>query len=97
LLNEIGDAIKLVQDTKIAHPQMEEIMAKFVKAQQIPSKSLVPKKLQRPVPDKVLREVKIDGVLLLVPATNAIGIVLCHGLTKDPTLAELENIVNSNK
>lgn len=51
LLNEIGDAIKLFKDTKIAHPQMEEILKKFDDTQRLPSEALVPEKLQRPVPD----------------------------------------------
>jgi hypothetical protein len=33
-LNEIGDAIKLVKDTKIAYPQMEETLKMFDETQQ---------------------------------------------------------------
>ena len=76
MLNEIGDAIKLVKDTKIAHPQMKQILAMFDENQKLPSDALVDKELQRPVSDKVLREVERDGVLVLVSATDAIGIVL---------------------
>ena len=64
---------------------------------EIVSESLVPEKLSRPEPDKVLMEVKKDGVLVLVPATNAIGIVLRFGLTADPKLEDLESMVNGVK
>ena len=93
LLNEIGDAIKLVKDTKIAHPQIKQILAMFDENQKLPSDALVDKELQRPVSDKVLREVERDGVLVLVSATNAICIVLHQNLTKKPSLVELQKIV----
>ena len=95
MLNEIGDAIKLVKDTKIDYPQMKQILAMFDDTQKIPSDALVNKQLQRPVPDKVLREVKRDGVLFLVSATNAIGIVLHQNLSKQPSLVELQKIVEN--
>jgi hypothetical protein len=54
--------------------------------------TLVDKNLKRPTPDKVFREVERDGVFVLIPASNAIGIVLQHGLSKKPALTELEEI-----
>jgi hypothetical protein len=47
----------------------------------------------RPTPDKVFREVERDGVFVLIPAWNAIGIILRHGLTRKPLLDELEELV----
>jgi hypothetical protein len=94
LLKEIGDAIKLVDKSAIAHPHLEEIFTLFDDSFRIPSSELRVKKLKRPEPDKVLREVKIDGELFLVPATNAIGIVMRHTLTKEPSLAKLEEMIS---
>jgi hypothetical protein len=56
--------------------------------------TLVDKNLKRPTPDKVFREVERDGVFVLIPASNAIGIVLQHGLSKKPSLTELELLKN---
>ena len=50
-------------------------------------------KLQRPTPDKVFRKVERDGIAVLVPASNAIGIVLHHGLSKKLSLNELEELI----
>jgi hypothetical protein len=56
--------------------------------------TLVNKNLKRPTPDKVFREVERDGISVLIPASNAIGIVLRHSLTKKPSLVELEMLLN---
>jgi hypothetical protein len=82
LLNEIGVAIELVAETKLAHPPMKQILEMLGTAQQLPFKALVSKNLKRPVPDTVLQKVERDGERVLVPATNAIGIVLQQNLTR---------------
>lgn len=72
---------------------MEEIIKLFdKKTRWILSDTLTVKKLQRPTPDKVFCEVEQDGVLVLVPASIAIGIVLKRSLTKIPTLNELQEL-----
>ena len=58
--------------------------------------TLVTNQLQRPAPDKVFREVKKGGGAVLIPASNAIGIVLRCNLTKEPTLDELEKLLKNN-
>jgi hypothetical protein len=55
--------------------------------------TLVTNKLQRPTPDKIFREVKQGRVSVLIPASNAIGIVLRHNLTEEPSLDELEKLL----
>jgi hypothetical protein len=59
------------------------------------SDTLTVKKLQIPTPDKVFREVERDGIPVLMPASNSIGIVLEHSLKKEPSLNELEEMVRS--
>ncbi len=54
---------------------------------------LAVKKLIRSTPDKVFQKIKKDGVFTLVPATNAIGIVLRYNFTKEPTLETLEQLM----
>ncbi|KAI3649950.1 hypothetical protein MP228_005582 [Amoeboaphelidium protococcarum] len=90
-------AIRLVRDSKVKNKDMDEIFKLFDKGKKwIFSDTLTDKKLQRPTPDKVFREVKRDGILVLVPASNAIGIVLQHGLTREPSVNELEELVTSS-
>ncbi len=76
---------------------MEEIIKLFDKEKMcILSDTLTDKKLERPTPDKVFREVERDGISVLIPASNAIGIVLQHSLSKKPTLDELEKLLKNN-
>jgi GTPase SAR1 family protein len=94
LCSEISAAIKIVKDSKTKTNDMEEIIKLFDKNKKlILSDTLTVKKLQRPTPDKVFRELEQDGVFVLVPASNAIGIVLQHSLIKEPSLNELEVMV----
>ncbi len=94
LCAEISAAIKLVKDSKTKTNDMEEIVKLFDKEKEwILSDTLTVKKLQRPTPDKVFREVKQEGVFVLIPASNSVGIVLQNNLTKEPTLNELEELL----
>ena len=71
--------------------KMEDILGMFdTKLMQLPAHSI--ERLQRPVPDKVLTEVTIDGTWTLVPSTSALGIVLRFNLTKKPTFDELKQM-----
>jgi hypothetical protein len=93
LCDEISSAIKIVEDSKTIS-NMTEIIELFDKEQNgIIKHQLTTKKLIRPTPDKVFHEMKKDKVFMLVPASNAIGIVLHHNLTKEPTLETLEKLV----
>jgi hypothetical protein len=89
----VSDAIKLVKDAQ----DMDEIINLFDKATNvIPSHLVKAKKLKRPTPDEVFREVEQSGVFVLIPASNAIGIVLRHNLTEEPSLTELEKLLKNN-
>ena len=90
LCAEIFAAIKVVtnaQDTK-------EIIKLFDK-NVIPRHLLNDMKLKRPTPDMVFCEVERDGIPVLIPASNSIGIVLHHSLRKEPTLNELEELLKT--
>jgi hypothetical protein len=90
---EISAAIKLVNDSKTIK-DMKAILELFDKDRLwMRSDILADKDLKRPTPDKVFRELEQDGIFVLVPASNAIGIVLQHSLTKKPSLNELEAMV----
>jgi len=96
LCAEISAAIKIVKDSKTKTNDMEKIIELFDKEMKwILSDTLTVKKLQRPTPDKVFREVEQDGIPVLIPASNSIGIVLQHSLKKKPSLNELEEMVRS--
>lgn len=93
LCAEISAAIKLVNDSKTIK-DMKAILELFDKDRLwMRSDILADKDLKRPTPDKVFRELEQDGIFVLVPASNAIGIVLQHSLTKKPSLNELEAMV----
>jgi hypothetical protein len=93
LCDEVYDAIKIVRDAK-NKSSMIEIIDLFDKGKNgIISEQLTAMKLIRSTPDKVFHEIKKDKVSMLVPASNAIGIVLRHNLSKEPTLDTLEKLV----
>ena len=56
---------------------------------------LTQSKVHRPTPDKVFREVKEGRSFVLIPASDAIGIVLRNNLTEEPTLDELEKLLKN--
>ena len=92
----ISVAIDLVRDSKKKGNDMEEIIKLFDKEKMwIQSTTLTDKKLERPTPDKVFREVKQGRVFVLIPASNAIGIVLRHNITEEPSLTELEELLKN--
>jgi hypothetical protein len=92
----ISAAINLVQKSKLESIDMKEIIKLFnAENRSILRDTLVDKNLKRPSPDKVFREVERDGVFVLIPASNAIGIVLQHGLSKKPSLNELEKLLKN--
>ena len=85
----------MVKDSKASSPDLKEILKMLASSHfQLKSETLVSgdKILQRPVPDKVLTEVKIEGTWTLVPSSLAVGIVLRFNLTKKPTFDELKQI-----
>jgi hypothetical protein len=59
--------------------------------------TLVTNNLQLLAPDKVFREVEQNDEFVLTPASNAIGIVLRHNLTKRPTLDKLEQLIKKEE
>ncbi|KAJ3118663.1 hypothetical protein HDU96_010647 [Phlyctochytrium bullatum] len=92
----VSAAIKLVRNSKSQSPVMKEIINLFDKNKlSILCDALVDKNLQRPTPDKVFREVKQGRVFVLIPASNAIGIVLRHNITEEPSLTELEKLLKN--
>jgi hypothetical protein len=94
LCAQISVAIKLVKDSKTKTNDMKEIIKLFDKEKMsILCDTLVDKNLKQPTPDKVFRKVKQDGIFVLIPASNAIGIVLQHSLTKEPSMDELEDLL----
>ena len=92
----IAAAVTLVRKSKSESNHMNEIIELFdAKKVSILCDTLVEKKLMRPSPDKVFREVEQGSFFVLIPASNAIGIVLRHGITKKPSLTELEELLKN--
>lgn len=95
LCNVIYNAIKLVQDCQADHSGMRDIISLFKEeaSGHLKEKSFQNKMLQRPSSDEVFRSVEREDLPVLVPASNAIGIVLHHNLTKKPKVEELETMI----
>jgi hypothetical protein len=93
LCSQVSEAIRIVNEAKI-NSDIDQILELVDEDFRIPASELVPRKLKRPTPDKVLREVKVEGKWVLVPSTNAIGIVLRHQLTEEPTVEKLVALVS---
>jgi hypothetical protein len=93
LCDEIYAAIKIIEDAK-TKSDMIEIIDLFDKGiNGIVRHELTAKKLIRSTPDKVFHEVERNGIAILTPASNAIGIVLRHNLLQKPSLEKLEELV----
>jgi hypothetical protein len=93
LCDEISSAIEIVEDAK-TKSNMKEIFRLFDKENNgIVRHQLTDKDLTRPTPDKVFHKIERNGIFTLVPASNAIGIVLRHNLLQKPTLQKLEELV----
>ncbi|KAI9352817.1 hypothetical protein BDR26DRAFT_205392 [Obelidium mucronatum] len=95
LCEEIYAAVDLVGTAMKAHPQMKNIIELFDKEKgEIADRLLAKDGLQQPTLDKVFRKVKRNNIPVLIPSSNGVGIVLCHGLERQPTLNELKSILN---
>ena len=93
LRDQIYAAANLVRKAKDNIADMKKIITLFDKSKEsIICNTLTEKDLKRPTPDKIFREVEQQGVAVLIPASNAIGIVLQYNLKKKPTLNELEEM-----
>lgn len=94
LCAQISAAIDLVEGfCGSDNDTVAKLMKLFQENKVFRESTLVANKLQRPTPDKVFRKVERGDVKVLIPASNAIGIVLRHGLTKKPLLDDLEELV----
>jgi len=93
LCDEIYAAIEIVRDAK-NESSVTEIIDLFDEGiNGIICEQLTTKKLISPTPGKVFHKIKKDKVSMLVPASNAIGIVLRHHLSEEPTLETLAKLV----
>lgn len=95
ICEEIGSAIKVITDACIPKSSDMREIVKIFKDREIllTTQTLVDMKLERPAPDKVFREIEKDGVFLLVPASNALSIVLSNNMKEKPSLTKLIELV----
>ena len=75
--------------TITANKALSPLFALFTSVDSVPLSTLDKMELARPSPDKVLRKVKRDKNVLLVPFTQAMTVVLRHGLSEAPSLDAL--------
>ncbi|KAI3639483.1 hypothetical protein MIR68_002498 [Amoeboaphelidium protococcarum] len=94
LCAQILAAIEIIEDSQTKDNDMKEILMLFEKKKKlIINNTLKVKELDRPTPDRVFRKVELDGAQVLVPASNAISLVLQHNITKKPTLDQLQGLI----
>ena len=60
----------------------------------IPIHDILDKNLKWIYPDRVLRQVKKNGMYVLVPVSNALDIVIRHRLWRAPSIEELKQLIN---
>ena len=91
LSETIYDAMRIKMRAISANPDMEVIIQKVKDGGGVTIESTL-QGLHRNSPDKVLREVEVDGKPCLAPTSNAMGIVIYHGLSKRPSKEELRSL-----
>ena len=98
LCGQISAAVELIRDSRGDDEESISKLTKlFSQAGVFTKGTLVANGLKRPTPDKVFRGVMQDGVHVLIPASNAIGIALRHNLSKEPSLSELEVLLKTER
>ncbi|KAI3654927.1 hypothetical protein MP228_000307 [Amoeboaphelidium protococcarum] len=94
LCAQILAAIEIIEDSQTKDNDMKEILMLFDKEKKlIVNNTLKVKELERSTPDRVFRKVELDGAQVVVPASNAISLVLQHNITKKPTLDQLQELI----
>ena len=99
LCKEVEESVKSVLEYEIENPRMITVLERFQEDgrvfQEEPYIRLDEvKKFKRPSPDKVLRQINVDGYEALVPASNSLKLVLCHGIKRAPTFEVLLRLLN---
>ncbi|KAI3653781.1 hypothetical protein MP228_001728 [Amoeboaphelidium protococcarum] len=97
LRNQVSQAIDIVKEAKRLTSDMPRILSKMDLNTLLIIDEELPNEWKRPTPDKVLRKVEKEGKWVLVPSTNAIGLVLRHQLTEKPTLEKLIELASQQK
>ncbi len=85
--------------TRISHPQIDPILKKFKEVDEILLKDFLKERIQRPSPDKVLREKMRGGKVVLVPVDSAMAFVLKHNLCvvdEAPSLEKLKTLMSDD-
>ncbi|KAI3656723.1 hypothetical protein MP638_003040 [Amoeboaphelidium occidentale] len=96
LVEEVAMAIDLIEEAIGSYPDMQKILALLDSELKMPRNAVLQNKLQCPMSDKVLRKLFRDGENYLVPANEAIALVLRHKLTKAPSLDELLDLIDQH-
>ena len=95
LTDEIYNAISAIHSMRALNPDMLEIIELVRQGGNvIPIHDILDKNLKWIYPDRVLRQVKKNGMYVLVPASNALDIVIRHRLWRAPSIEELKQLIN---
>jgi hypothetical protein len=86
----LDKAIEVRGAAFVADERLSPLYARFASSDAVPLSTLTELKLTRPSPDKVLRKAVRGEEAVLIPATEAMAVVLRHGLTKKPSMDALK-------
>ena len=93
VLDVLGKAIKTRDATLTAHARLAPLLTLFASTDVVPLSTLREMRLARPNPDMVLRQVTHDLKCALVPSTQAMAVVLRHGLKNAVSLDALKALL----
>jgi len=74
----------------VADERLSPLYARFASSDAVPLSTLTELKLTRPSPDKVLRKAVRGEKAVLIPATEAMAVVLRHNLEDEPSMDALK-------
>lgn len=95
LRNKLLDAVEIIRKAKDANPDLIQLIEIVKKNEfQLPDEERQAKNLKRNNPDKVFTAIRREGDIFLVPASNAIDLALRYGLTKAPSVEQLQNLLS---
>ena len=95
---QLNKAIKIRDDAQTVAPGLKQLHTRFEAAEAVPRSELKTLGLIWPSPDKVPREVTRGGKQVLVPATQAMAVVLRYNLEQGaPSLDALKAMLSKDK
>jgi hypothetical protein len=96
LTDRICGAIRLIRDAKKSNKDLWKLIEELRKRGNcLPEADREKMAIDRNDPDKVLRLIMKNGKEMLVPASNALDLVIRHDLSEAPPIDKLQGLINT--